>query len=100
VFVAPNLPTTAEIGLLRQPAQGGRYVLHLLHAVPQRRGENLELVEDVLPLYNVRVGVRMEQPATDVSLAPDGRALAHETVEGITWVTVPEVVGHQVVVFS
>jgi hypothetical protein len=42
----------------------------------------------------------MEQPATDVSLAPDGRALAHETVEGITWVTVPEVVGHQVVVFS
>ncbi len=100
VFVAPNLPTTAEIGLLRQSAQGGRYVLHLLHAVPQRRGENLELVEDVLPLYNVRVGVRMEQPATDVSLAPDGRALAHETVEGITWVTVPEVAGHQVVVFS
>lgn len=99
VFVAPGLPTTAEIGLLRQPAQDGRYILHLIHAVPQRRGENLELVEDVLPLYNMRVGLRTVKPVSGVTLAPGGQALAYETIDGITWVNVPEIAGHQVVVF-
>ncbi len=97
---APNLPTTAEIGLLRQPQLGGRQILHLIHATPQRRGEGIEVVEDVLPLHDVRVGLRLDRPVTSVTLAPSGETLRHETVDGITWVTVPETRGHQVVVFS
>jgi hypothetical protein len=100
VVSAPGLPTTAEIGLLRQPEQGGRMVLHLIHAVPQRRGTIIDIVEDVLPLHDVRAGVRLDQLATRVTLAPGGEELPHETSDGITWVTVPRVDGHQVVIFA
>ncbi|MBI3941465.1 MAG: alpha-L-fucosidase [Chloroflexi bacterium] len=100
VIEAPDLPTTAEVGLLRQPGQGNRAVLHLIHAVPQRRGEGVEIVEDVLPLYQVRVGLRLDHPVTGVTLAPGGERLPFETVDGVTWVTVPEVKVHQVVAFE
>ena len=97
---APGLPTTAEVGLLRQPEHGGRAILHLIHAVPQRRGVGVEIVEDILPLHGVRVGVRLGRPARTVSLAPGGEPLPHEAADGVTWVTVPRVEGHQVVVFA
>jgi hypothetical protein len=96
---APGLPTTAEVALLRQPEQG-RTLLHLIHAVPQRRGPEIDVVEDVLPLVDARVGVRLARPATAVTLSPGGERLAHEVSDGLTWVTVPRVEGHRVVVFE
>ncbi len=99
VLQAPGLPTTAEVALLRQPEQG-RTLLHLIHAVPQRRGPAIDVVEDVLLLADVRVGVRLERPATAVTLAPGGELLAHDDRDGVTWVTVPRVEEHQVVVFA
>lgn len=100
VIATPGLPTTAEVYLLRQPEHGNRYILHIIHATPQRRGDGIEIVEDILPLFHVHVGLRADQPISRVALAPGGEQLAHETKAGITWVTVPEVHGHQVVVFE
>ncbi|MEN9936124.1 MAG: hypothetical protein RLZZ387_2703 [Chloroflexota bacterium] len=100
VVETPGLPTTAEVTLLRQPQAGGRLVLHLIHATPQRRGEGVEVVEDILPLYSVRVGVRAGRPVARALLGTTGEALPHETVGDVTWVTGPEVRGHQVVVFE
>jgi hypothetical protein len=100
VLEAPGLPTTAEVGLLRQLRPENRLVLHLIHATPQRRGEGVEVVEDFLPLYDLRVGVRLDRPANRVSLAPGGEPLEHEEADDLTWVTVPQVRGHQVVVFE
>ncbi len=97
VLNAPDLPTTAEASLLRQ--HGGRTILHLIHAVPQRRGEGVEIVEDIIPLHGVRIGVRTDHPVSQVSLVPSGETLTHKTADNVVWVTVPEVHGHQVVVF-
>lgn len=100
LVLAPGLPTTAEVALLRQPGHGGRLLVHLIHAVPQRRAERLDLVEDVLPLRDVQLGVRAGA-VRQVALAPSGAVLPHETDDrGVTWVIVPEVRGHQVVVFT
>lgn len=100
VVVAPDLPTTAEVGLLRQPEHGGRTVLHLIHAVPQRRGRSIDIVEDVVPLHDVRVGVRLGHTATRVSLEPSGDGIPYETDGAVTWVTVPRVASHQLVVLA
>jgi hypothetical protein len=99
-FTAPSLPTTAEVGLVRQPAAGNRTVVHLIHAVPQRRGEGVDVVEDVLPLEDISIGVRASENVRQVQLVPGEEALHHETKDGVTWVTVPKISGHQVVVFS
>lgn len=100
LVAAPDLPTTAEVALLRQPAAGNRTMVHLIHAVPQRRGDALDLVEDVLPLHNVSVGIRAGRAVTRAHLAPQGDTLTPERRDGQTWVTVPVVRGHQVVVFE
>lgn len=100
VVESPDLPTTAEVYVLRQPEHGGRHIMHVIHAVPQRRGEGIDIVEDVLPLYNVRVGLRTDQAITSVELVPGGDTLQHESLDGITWVNVPVVIGHQVLAFS
>lgn len=100
VVETPDLPTTAEVYVLRQPEHEGRHVAHVIHAVPQRRGEGIDIVEDTLPLLNVRIGIRTGQAVTSVELAPSGTALEHESTDGMTWVTVPEVHGHQAVVFT
>lgn len=100
VLETPELPTTAEAYLLRQPGEGDRSILHLIHAVPQRRGEGVEVVEDILPLLDVRVGVRLNRPAERVTVAPGGEVLEHETRDDVTYATVPRVPGHRVVVFE
>ena len=100
VVETPGLPTTAEVGLLRQPGADDRWVLHLIHYLPQRRGADIDIVEDVLPLTDVRVGVRLGRPSATVTLAPSSEVLPHEERDGITWVTVPRVEGHQAVVFT
>jgi hypothetical protein len=94
-----NLPTTVEIALLRQE-QPSRILLHIIHAVPQRRGRTIDIVEDVIPLTGVRVGVRVGRPLTAVTPVPSGKVLPHDTVNGVTWVTVPRVDGHQVIAFT
>jgi hypothetical protein len=99
VLSATELPTTAEVSLLRQ-RHDDRAVVHVIYAVPQRRGEGVDVVEDVLLLYNVRIGVRMGRPATHVFLAPQGQTLPRETADDVTWTTVPEIRGQQVVVFE
>lgn len=100
VVEVSNLPTTAEVSVLRQPQEGNRYVVHLIHAVPQRRGLDIDIVEDVLPLRDVRVGLRTDRQINSVTMVPKGHVLPHETADGVTWVTVPEVRGHQVLVFE
>jgi hypothetical protein len=100
LVASPDLPTTAEVYVLRQPAQGDRHVVHIIHAVPQRRGEGIDIVEDLLPLHNVRLGLRTENQIDRVELVPSGVVLEHEPRDGAIWVTVPEVRGHQAIVFS
>ncbi len=99
LLLTPDLPTAAEVALLRQPEQR-RTLLHLIHAVPQRRGDDIDIVEDVLPLTDVRVGLRLDHPPEGATLAPAGTALPLQVVDGVTWVTVPRVAGHQVVAFG
>lgn len=100
VIEAPELPTTAEVYVLRQPHQDGRHIVHLIHGVPQRRGDEIDIIEDLIPLHDVRIGIRTDQPVTRVELAPGREPLEHEITDGVTWVTVPEVFGHQVIALS
>lgn len=95
-----GLPSTAEVYALRQPQDRDRVVVHIIHAVPQRRSSDIDIVEDVLPLHEIRIGVRADVPVEKVSLVPSETVLPHETKEGVTWVTIPKVEGHQAVVFG
>jgi len=94
--VRVEAPTAAIASLNRQPDLD-RQVLHLLHYVPERRGEAFDVVEDVVPLYGVRVSIKVDGPVDRVALVPQGEALTFDLQDGRVVFTVPKVDGHQMV---
>ncbi len=90
-------PTSTEASILRQ---GGRTIVHLLQYCPERRGEGLDLVEDVVPLYNVAMSARLARRPRRVYIAPQETPLEFTWVAGRARVIVPEVAGHAITVFE
>lgn len=96
-LVLAELPTTGQVTLTEQQ---GRRVMHILHYVPERRSPDLDIVEDVIPLANVNVDLRVTARPKRVYLAPQKQDLSFEYSQGYARTTVPSVVGHQMVVFE
>ncbi len=99
-----ELPSTARVTLRHQPNEK-RFVLHLLHAIPLARGENrngttrqaVQVIEDLHPLAETKVTLRLAQAPVAARLVPQGRSLPVQTKAGVTEVTVPGFSCHQMV---
>ena len=76
-----NLPAQGVTTLSCQESEN-RYVLHLLYANTVKRGTKVEVIEDILPIHNTVVTLRTEKEIKNVYLAPQGKPLAYERVEG------------------
>lgn len=88
-------PSSVFATVLEQPA-GARRVVHLLHAIPERRGSEFDVIEDVIPLHQLTVSLRADAPVRRVVLVPDDAPLPFRTTDdGRIVVTVPIVRGHQ-----
>jgi len=94
-LIRHDCPSTLLCILAEQPDHARR-VLHLLHYVPERRGTSFDVIEDVIPLHDLRVEVEFEGEAK-VTLATDGRPLDHRTQAGRLSFTLPRLDGHAVV---
>jgi Hypothetical glycosyl hydrolase 6/Beta-galactosidase trimerisation domain len=93
-----NAPTTARVTLLCQPSENRR-IIHVLHYLPQRRHTGFDTLEDIIPLANVTIAVRGNPPRA-AYLAPSRQPLQTSTADGYTQTTIPEVRGHQMIVFE
>ena len=89
-------PTTLRATVNEQAAET-RWVVHLLHYIPERRSQDIDVIEDVIPLYDVHVSVRVSGEVTSVACVPEGQALAYEQKGNRVGFVVPELVGHQMV---
>ena len=89
-------PSTLEVMLNEQMAQN-RLVLHLLHYIPIRRSQQIDIIEDVIPVYDIPVFVRADKSIKSVKLAPSGDALDFSAADSRIHFTVPCVDGHQMV---
>lgn len=82
-----GLPSTARISLMDQAAEQ-RLVLHLLYAEKSCRGGamnfsggniqssgQIEIIEDLSPLHDVRVRLKTDKPVKRVMLQPEGREI-------------------------
>ena len=88
-------PSTITTSVMRQ-AQ--RTVVHLLHYIPERRGQQVDVIEDVIPLYNVDISVHVAQPVQRVTIEPAGVSVATQLRDGRLHMTIPEINGHCMVV--
>ena len=90
------VPSQCLVTSTRQEAQR-RDVVHLVYAPTIKRGEGIEVVEDLVPLHAVAVSVvRAVRPAT-VKLQPEGTSLPFTYGDGRVAFTVPVVHPHALV---
>ncbi len=87
-------PSTLEV-VLEEQKQESRQVLHFLHYIPQKRAEYLDILEDVIPLYQIPVSVKEnDKKITSIKVVPEGREVPFVREEGRVVFQVPEVKGH------
>ncbi len=90
-------PSGAEATILRQK---NRHIVHILHYCPQRRTQKLDLLEEIVPLFDVPLSVKLPSKPTRVYLAPEKMALPFEYLRGRVNLRVPRVEGHAMLVFE
>lgn len=92
-----NLPAQGVVTLQEQKEEK-RLVNHLLYASPVRRGTGIEVIEDIVPLYDVQVAIWTSRRVKNVYLAPQMAPLPFRYENRTISYTVPKLECHQMVV--
>jgi hypothetical protein len=106
-LVRTDAPSTARITVLEQEEKSRR-ICHVLHYIPERRTRggghgwdaDIDVIEDVIPLRDVRIALKCPQAPRRVYLAPQTTPLAFTYEDGYTVVTIPTVTGYQAIVLE
>jgi hypothetical protein len=90
-------PSTLQATVTEQ-ATVNRWVVHLLHYIPMSRATELDIIEDVIPVHEVKVSVRAPRPVKRVIERPQV-FYDFEFWEngGRVEFVVPRIVGHEMV---
>ncbi len=83
-----------------EQAARNRWIVHLLHYIPERRSQYIDIIEDIIPLYDVRVALHAPKPVRRVACVPQGVTLAFQQEQGYVEFVVPKIEGHQMVAVS
>ncbi len=94
--VKAAMPDRAVVTYMRQEKKN-RNILHLLFAHTTVRGENTEIIEDTVPLYNVECAVKYDKKPSAITLVPQGKELEFTYGNGKAEFVVPEVNIHQMI---
>ena len=97
--VFADIPDKAVVTYTRQEKEN-RNILHLLFAHTTVRGEKTEVIEDTVPLYNVKCSVKCNTKPAKISVALSGEELPFEYVGNRAEFTVPKVYIHQMIVIK
>jgi hypothetical protein len=90
-------PSTMQATVTEQP---NRRIVHLLNYIAERRGPSLDIVEDVIPLNNVKLALLADRRPQKVYLAPQQEYLHFNYTSGYVRTVVPVLTGHQMIVFE
>jgi len=97
-FFTTHMPSAGRVSVLHQREER-RYVAHLLYGPPMQRGRCL-VIEDLVPLYEVPVALRVPEEIKRAFLAPGGQEVALMREGDTVRAVVPRVEGHQAIVFE
>jgi hypothetical protein len=89
-------PSTLQVTVTDQPTRN-RWVLHLLHFIPERRSKELDVIEDVIPLFNVKLFVRTPLVVREAVVVPEGASLPVAYQGPYLSFQVPRIDGHAMV---
>ena len=70
-----------SMGIATLMKQDERYVAHLLYAVPTKRGENIEVIEEIYSVYGIELCLNVPEKIKRVYLAPQREEIPFEETE-------------------
>ncbi|GKX29326.1 hypothetical protein SH1V18_18060 [Vallitalea longa] len=85
---------------LQHQKDKNRYINHLLYAIPVNRGEGVEVIEDIVPIYDVDVTLQVKEKIEKVYLAPQMIDIPYSQTDGKLTYNVDKVDCHQMVVIQ
>ncbi len=94
-----TLPAQGVTTLMDQKSRH-RFVHHLLYASPVKRGQGIEVIEDILPVYDIQVTVKPGKAIQKVYLAPQMTEIPFTVQDGAVTYTVDKIENHQMVVLE
>ena len=96
VLKMENAPSSLLTTVNEQPGKS-RYIVHMLHYVPERRGSAFDVLEDVLPVFNLIASLKVPGRVRSVTAVPQGLSLSFREVDSRVNFTLPELYGHQMI---
>lgn len=97
--IETDLPAQGIVTLMKQK-QKSRLVNHLLYASPVKRGNGVEVIEDIVPLYNIHVKIKSEFTPKRVYIAPGMTDIPYAFENNTISYTLPELYNHSMVVID
>ncbi len=94
-----NLPAQGVVTLMHQRKED-RLVNHILYASPVKRGSGIEIIEDIVPLYNIDVSVKCDRKPKKVYSAPDMNEIPYSYESGRICYKVEKLDMHKMVVIE
>jgi len=85
------------ITAVNEQKKENRWVIHLLNYLPLRRCKNIDTIEDIIPLYNIKISIKLLENLKDIQLVPEKEELKYEVKDGRVEFVVPKVNGHQMI---
>ena len=92
-----NLPAQGVATVMRQ---GERMIIHFLYASPVKRGEATEVIEDIIPLYDITESVKCSKTPKRVYIAPSGEDIDYSFTGGEVKFKLKKLENHQMVVIE
>jgi hypothetical protein len=95
-LIRHNGPTTLQVAVNAQPDEN-RWIVHLLHYIPERRSREIDIIEDVIPLYQVGLSIRSPKIKA-VMCVPEQKPVAfNQNNGGRAEFVLPQLAGHQMI---
>ncbi len=98
-LISLDAPSTTIATINGQPDEN-RWVVHLLNYIPERRGRNIDIIEDVFPVYDIAVSVRAAKKVRRVTKVPTDTSIPFSERNGRTEFSLDRLEGHQMIALS
>jgi hypothetical protein len=67
-----------------------RWVVHLLHYIPEHRIVDIDIIEHVIPVYDIKVSVKTAKEVKAVICVPEQQSLPLTSADGYTEFVLPK----------
>lgn len=93
-------PSTLQVAINQQAAtdeHNKRWLIHLLHYIPIRRSDTIDVIEDVLPIFDFDVRIQVPEQVQSAQLVPEDVPINVDQADGEVRLHVQQVTGYQII---